>query len=153
MLTSTSKRVPIHIMPSTSADVDVLVPRFIPVERPSRTPVIDRRLAELGGQATAEQLLSLAGALVLLAGLVLGILVDAWYFLMPAAVGAVQLQQVLFGWCPPVELLRAFGWRTTAELLEQRFALKALRGDFTDVSAIGLTVEERARRALDAVRK
>ena len=41
----------------------------------------------------------------------------------------------LQGWCPPVPFLRRMGFRTASEIDYERYALKALRGDFKDVTA------------------
>ncbi|MFO0929930.1 MAG: DUF2892 domain-containing protein [Gemmataceae bacterium] len=153
MIPSTTERIPIQAPRYTPSDCHAPAPRIVPSDGSSATPVIDRRLAVLGHEPDVERLLCVAAAVLTCAGVALGVLVDPWFFLLSAAVAAFLLQHGLLGWCPPVELLRAFGFRTVAELDEERFALKALRGDFTAVSALGLTVEERARRALDAVRK
>jgi hypothetical protein len=43
------------------------------------------------------------------------------------------LQHALQGWCPPVSLFRRLGVRTSAEIEQERYALKALRGDFQNI--------------------
>jgi hypothetical protein len=43
------------------------------------------------------------------------------------------LQHAVQGWCPPVKYFRRRGVRTAEEIAEERFALKALRGDFRNV--------------------
>lgn len=153
MIPTTTERIPIQAPRYSPMECRSPTPRLVPSDGSSATPVIDRRLALLSHEPDVERLLCVAAAVLTGAGVALGVLVDPWFFLLPAAVAAFLLQHGLLGWCPPVELLRAVGFRSGAELDEERFALKALRGDFTAVSAIGLTVEERARRALDAVRK
>jgi hypothetical protein len=50
-------------------------------------------------------------------------------------VATFLLQHALQGWCPPVPLFRSLGVRTASEIDEERYALKALRGDFEDVPA------------------
>lgn len=35
------------------------------------------------------------------------------------------------GWCPPVSVLRRLGFRTSMEIAAEKYALKTLRGDFT----------------------
>jgi hypothetical protein len=59
--------------------------------------------------------------------------VDRRLFLLPAIVAGFLLQHALQGWCPPVPLFRHLGFRTAAEIDEERYALKALRGDFRNV--------------------
>ena len=73
------------------------------------------------------------------------------WFVLPALVGAFLLQHAIQGWCPPVSVLRRMGVRTTREINHERFALKALRGDFDNVRMGGeQSPQERARRAIEA---
>jgi hypothetical protein len=63
------------------------------------------------------------------------------------------LQHALQGWCPPVPFFRRRGVRTEAEIDRERYALKAVRGDFRHVAAPGNEgARRRADMALDAVR-
>jgi hypothetical protein len=39
------------------------------------------------------------------------------------------LMYAVQGWCPPVSILRRFGFRTRQEIDLEKYALKALRGD------------------------
>ena len=41
------------------------------------------------------------------------------------------VQHAVHGWCPPLAALRRMGVRTRREIDEERYALKALRGDFS----------------------
>lgn len=116
-------------------------------ERPEE---INRRLDELDREWDIERLLQAnAGALSLI-GLTFGVLRSRWYIL-PAAAAAFLVQHAVQGWCPPVSLLRRLGIRTSREINHERYALKALRGDFDSVHiSEDLSVEEQARRAIDA---
>lgn len=55
------------------------------------------------------------------------------WWLLPAAAGAVLLEQALTGGSLLVQGLRSLGMRTRQELDLERFALKGLRGDFTRI--------------------
>lgn len=55
----------------------------------------------------------------------------AWLAL---GVPGFMIQHGLQGWCPPLAVLRRLGVRTAREINEERFALKALRGDFDAVA-------------------
>ena len=59
---------------------------------------------------------------------------DRRWLILPAMVTAFLFQHAIQGWCPPVPILRNFGFRTASEIEEERQALKALRGDYADVS-------------------
>jgi len=115
-----------------------------------RPEEIDARLDELDHEWDIERLLEAnAGALALL-GLTLGSIHRKWV-LLSALVGAFLLQQGIQGWCPPVPVFRRLGIRTAGEICHERYALKALRGDFDSVNRDGeQSAEERARRAIEA---
>ena len=67
-------------------------------------------------------------------GSLLASVVDRRWMLLPLAVGAFLVQHALQGWCPPVEIFRRMGVRTRPEIDREKYALKALRGDFAEVN-------------------
>jgi hypothetical protein len=72
--------------------------------------------------------------------------------LLSAAVGGFLLQHAVSGWCPPIPLLRRLGVRTRSELDREKFALKALRGDFKSIDLPERRSEPKApSEALQAV--
>jgi hypothetical protein len=115
-----------------------------------RPEEIDRRLDELDREWDIDRLLQANAGIFSLVGLTFGVLRSRWY-LLPAAAAAFLVQHAVQGWCPPASLLRRLGVRTAREIHHERYALKALRGDFDSVR-LGeeLDAEERARRAIDA---
>ena len=44
------------------------------------------------------------------------------------------VQHSVQGWCPPMPLFRKLGVRTRQEIEREKYALKALRGDFDQIS-------------------
>lgn len=72
--------------------------------------------------------------------------------MLPALVAGFLLQHSVQGWCPPISLFRRLGVRTATEIDEERYALRALRGDFRDVSASDGR-DPAARQAITAVRR
>ena len=94
----------------------------------------DERLRQLNREWDIERTLETNAAVFSLAGLVLGTRVNRKWLLLPLAVAGFLLQHAVQGWCPPVPLLRRMGIRTAAEIENERFALKALRGDFRAAS-------------------
>jgi len=116
-------------------------------QRPSE---IENRLRELEQEWDIERVLETNAGVVSLLGLTLGALRGRWYIL-PGVVAAFLIQHAVEGWCPPVPIFRRLGIRTTREINHERFALKALRGDFAGVSRDGeQSPDERARRAMEA---
>lgn len=95
-----------------------------------RLDSIEGRLRELDREWDVERALQLNAAALVLAGVALGTVVDRRWLLLPAAVATFLLQHAVQGWCPPLPLLRRAGVRTAREIERERYALKALRGDF-----------------------
>jgi hypothetical protein len=91
---------------------------------------IEQRLFELDREWDVERCLETGAASLSLLGVALGSTLNRKWFLLPAAVGAILLQHTMQGWCPPLPVLRRMGVRTADEINQERYALKALRGDF-----------------------
>ncbi|MHB8897526.1 MAG: hypothetical protein ACYC6Y_02125 [Thermoguttaceae bacterium] len=94
---------------------------------------IDRRLRELDEEWDVERVLEANAASLALAGVILGTIGSRRWFIVPAVVTTFLLQHAVQGWCPPLPILRRLGFRTEAEIQRERYALKALRGDFLGV--------------------
>jgi hypothetical protein len=71
---------------------------------------------------------------------------------VPAVVTTFLLQHALQGWCPPVPFFRKRGVRTMREIDTERYALKALRGDFGPIGPGPHERDTRASHALQAAR-
>ena len=92
--------------------------------------MIDDRISELDKEWDIERTLQLNAASLALTGTVLGLTVDRRWLALPILVGSFLIQHALQGWCPPLPILRRLGFRTRTEIDKEKFALKALRGDF-----------------------
>lgn len=104
--------------------------------------VLDARISELERTWDMERVLELNASLLALTGAALGATRDRrWFFLTGAVLGFLT-QHAIMGWCPPVPVFRKFGVRTQSEIDQEKFALKALRGDFTDLSVGRASVTE-----------
>jgi hypothetical protein len=95
---------------------------------------ISARLRRLDKEWDIERVLETNMSVIALAGLALGVFVNAYWLMLPGIVLLFFLQHALQGWCPPIPLFRAFKVRTRPEIDREKYALKALRGDFNDVS-------------------
>jgi hypothetical protein len=109
-------------------------------------PAIDQRLEELDREWDIERWLETNGSVLAGAGLILGVRAGRKWLLLSGAVVSFCLQHALQGWCPPVEVFRRLGVRTQQEIDAERYALKALRGDFD-----GLDREPESALAASAV--
>jgi hypothetical protein len=108
---------------------------------------IVRRIEALEQEWDIERVLELLASSFSLTGLTLGAGKNKIWFLLPATVLAFLFIHAVQGWCPPVPVLRRLGIRTREEIERERYALKALLGDFA-----GMTHEsDRAGQALAAV--
>lgn len=91
---------------------------------------IGRRIDELDEERDLERILEANAATLSLLGIVLGVSFSRKWLLLPVAVGAFLFNHAVRGWCPPVPALRRMGVRTQQEIDREKYALKALRGDF-----------------------
>jgi hypothetical protein len=107
---------------------------------------IERRLHELDAEWDIERAIQVNSSALTLTGLVLSVVGGRKWLLLPLTVQSFLMQHAIQGWCPPVPLLRRMGIRTQGEIERERYALKALRGDFRDV-----TREGGAERVIEAV--
>jgi hypothetical protein len=101
-----------------------------------------------------ERTLEANASALALVGVGLGAFVDRRFLVLPGLVCGFLLQHALQGWCPPVPLFRHLGFRTQFEIDHERYALKALRGDFHHLG--GATPGDRpaqAPQALQAARR
>jgi len=111
---------------------------------------IEVRLKQIGQEWDVERTLQTNFAIVNMVGVLLAGFVDRRWALFSAAASAFMLQHALQGWCPPLGFVRAAGKRTGRERDVERFALKAVRGDFSEID-FDSTSRERAEAALAAV--
>ena len=116
---------------------------------------IECRLEELDREWDIERMLETMAPTITLLGLALGVTKNRKWLIVPAFVQTFFLQHALQGWCPPIPLLRRLGFRTQDEINEERYALKALRGDFKKLASRrkDATTDDRVVNALAAVRQ
>lgn len=91
---------------------------------------IAARLDELDREWDIERTIEANASTLAFAGVALGATLDKRWLALPALVTAFLFQHAVQGWCPPVPILRRMGFRTADEINQERYALKALRGDF-----------------------
>lgn len=115
---------------------------------------IRQRLTELDQEWDMERTLEANAATLALVGFGLGAFVDRRFFALPAVVAGFLLQHAVQGWCPPVPIFRRLGVRTQPEIEQERFALKAIRGDFEAISeGTGEANDGRALKVMEAIRR
>lgn len=137
MIPSTVTRVPRHTNDDINREIHRQTKEDIYRVAAAGPEAIERRLRELDHEWDIERTLEANAATASLVGLTLGATVDRKWFIFPAIVAGFLLQHAVQGWCPPLPIFRRWGIRTQSEIDYERYALKALRGDFA-----GLTSED-----------
>lgn len=105
---------------------------------------IERRIVELEREWDIERVLALNAASLALGGVALAAVHSRRWLAVPGVVLSFLIQHALHGWCPPIPLFRHLGVRTRKEIDEEKYALKAIRGDF---AALGTDPSASAARA------
>jgi hypothetical protein len=95
--------------------------------------VLSQRIEALDKEWDIERWLETNASALAFTGTVLGLLVNKKFFAIPCLVLPFLFQHAIQGWCPPIPLLRRKGVRTRSEIDAEKYALKALRGDFASV--------------------
>jgi hypothetical protein len=108
---------------------------------------ITARIEELDKEWDIERMLEANAGTLASLGVVLGFSKNKNWFLLSGIVTAFLFQHAVQGWCPPVSLFRRLGVRTRKEIDVEKYALKALRGDYDAVSSH----DDRKDRALQAL--
>jgi hypothetical protein len=123
-------RVREHTAPHVNAAIDnALRDRLFEIAAADEG-AIAARLEALDREWDIERYLETLAPSFALTGIALAVTADRKWLIFSGAVLGFFLQHALQGWCPPVALLRRRGVRTRREIEAERYALKALRGDF-----------------------
>jgi len=129
IIPSTTERVSRHTSDQLNQQLERRIRESVLQHAQAPRQVLDRRLAELDHEWDTDRWLeTLSGSLVLI-GLGLSAL-NLWWLTLPGVVAVFLLSHALFGWDPLLPLYRSWGFRTSCEIDYERYVLKALRGDF-----------------------
>jgi hypothetical protein len=134
-LPATATRVEAHTNPEVNRSIEASTDARVAELERAGTGSIARRLDELEREWDIERVLQLNASLIAGTGLALGLAVHRRFLLLPIAVFTFFAQHAIQGWCPPIPLFRRLGVRTAREIARERYALKALRGDFDGLLA------------------
>lgn len=89
---------------------------------------ISKRIEMLDKEWDIGRIVEFRAATVSLIGIILGLKKSKKWLILPTIASTFLLQYAIQGWCPPVSILRRFGFRTRQEIDLEKYALKALRG-------------------------
>ena len=152
MIASTVQRVPDNTSRCVNERIRERTERNVALYASRGSAAIEHRLRDLDQEWDIERVIEANASIICLVGLTLGASVDRKWFFLPAAVSGFLLQHAVQGWCPPVPILRELGVRTASEIDYERYALKAVRGDFRDVAGKQRRTSAGAHEALEAAR-
>lgn len=117
----------------------------------SSTDELTRHITQLEYEWDFDRTVETEASLMGLVGLALGVAVDRRFLVLPALVSTMLVLHATHGWYPLLPLFRRSGVRTQDEVDRERYALKALRGDFSAIPPVGSPADERASAAWKAV--
>jgi hypothetical protein len=148
----TADRVRANTPPEVNEGIDRDIQMRIQFYSTQDKATTSRRLQDLDREWDIEQVLEAQFASLSLTGLLFGAVSGRKWYLLPLLASGFMLQHAVQGWCPPVGVLRRLGIRTRREIDEERYALKALRGDFEPVKSGEKGNPDQSRHAVEAVR-
>ena len=137
MITTNNDRVRAHTAPRVNEGIDREAEQRVMRAAGASEAVLSRQIDELNQEWDMERWLETNASALAFTGTILGLLVNKKFFAVPCLVLPFLFQHAVQGWCPPVLFLRRKGVRTRREIDAERYALKALRGDFSSVQANG----------------
>lgn len=152
MIASTVERVPQNTACCINEEIRLATEHNIAYYASKGPAAIDQRLDELEQEWDIERLLETNASIACLVGLTLGVTVNRKWLLLSAGVAGFLLQHAVQGWCPPLPIFRRLGVRTAAEIDYERYALKAIRGDFRQFTGPTEGNEATAHDAFNAAR-
>ena len=143
-----------HVRENTSAEVNARLDREMRERVKSYAAKggaeIERRIGELEREWDMERLLEVNASALAFTGVGLAAATgNRKWLIIPGIVLPFLFQHAVQGWCPPVPVFRRLGVRTRQEIEREKYAMKALRGDFENVTS-GATAGDTAVRAVEA---
>ena len=101
----------------------------------SQPDTVAAREEALDREWDVDRTIEVEASLMGLIGLALGTTVRRELLAVPLVVGSAVLLYAFTGRYPLLPIFRRLGFRTAREIARERFALKALRGDFVGMDA------------------
>lgn len=149
-----------RIRQNTASDVnaclDKQMERRIRFYSTQTRETISERIDELDREWDIERVLFVNASTLAMTGLALGLTRDKRFFAIPGVVLPFLFLHGVQGWCPPMPILRRMGFRSRNEIDREKYALKALRGDFDALTELGVEEADKMPRAetvFDAVQE
>jgi len=126
-------RVRTHTAESVLQRIDDRTVRSVADYADADPGVIAKRLEELDCEWDSDRTVEAEAAATGLAGLALGVFVSPALLGVTAVAAGAVFMHALTGWYPLMPVFRRLGVRSGREIARERYALKALRGDFVAI--------------------
>jgi hypothetical protein len=136
MIPATTERVPRFTDRRVNASIHEQTRENVARFASASPQLIDQRLRELDHEWDVERITGAWSAIAQLIGVFLAAAFGPWWLLLPGVLALSLLLHALFGWGPALPLIRRLGFRTECEIDYERYALKALRGDFQRLDVV-----------------
>lgn len=128
-------RVRANTPPEINQAIDIEIAAMVRFYASKTDYEIDKRIEELDKEWDIGRIIEIRASTVSLIGIILGLKRSKMWLILPTIASIFLLQYAVQGWCPPVSILRRFGFRTRQEIDLEKYALKALHGDFDKISS------------------
>jgi hypothetical protein len=136
MMPATTERVIRNTENHVNAAIDDQIRKNVAQYAGSTPALISHRLCELDREWDVERVTETGAGMLLLLGTALAAMVDMRWLVLILVLGGCLLLHGLIGWTPGLLLIRRLGFRTETEIARERYALKALRGDFRSLAVV-----------------
>jgi hypothetical protein len=141
----THDRVRAHTAPRVNWKIDERTSQSVKTYADKGRNAISQRIQELEREWDIERVLETKASALAFTGLALGVTHNRKWLVVPAVVLPFLFLHAVQGWCPPLPVLRRLGVRTREEIDREKYALKALRGDFAQPNPTSYEAEQAAR--------
>ncbi len=132
-MTYETDRVRLHTAPEILEKIDREIEDRIQFYATQSIGAISFRIEELEHEWDIERIIETNASGLAFTGLALGITINKKWLWLTGGVLAFLFQHAVQGWSPPIPILRRAGIRTRGEIELEKYALKALRGDFENI--------------------
>jgi hypothetical protein len=130
-----------HVRKATSAKqnavIDDLILLNIKEYAKKSSGEISERIRALDREWDIERVLDLNMSALALCGITLSLVFNTYSIVLPMILLLFFIWHAFQGWCPPIPILRFFKVRTRPEIDREKYALKAMRGDFREMANEG----------------
>ena len=98
--------------------------------------LLEERLRQLDTEWDVERTICTWTGLALVGAVLLTSALGPEWLVVPFLFATFLLLHGLVGWSPLLPLIRKMGYRTAQEIAQERYALKAIRGDFQKLALV-----------------